>query len=378
MTIKAILWTYGKRSDGSCDIKIYCYPPKKYHTTGINVQPKHWDKAKGRVKKTHPSHQILNARIEGMVNKYTQQAHTPPKSETCLVAFLELFIQEAEDGLHPLKPGTVRKYRSTLTRLQQYQQMTNKTTVPLVVCDLQWHAEFCRWLAKYGDCTAPGLTKHTKVLKRVLKVARSRELHQSRAYEDFPTTNKQPKKIYLREEEIQAIQDLDLSDFPHLDRERDRFLVSYYLPMRFGDSQRIERANAYQENGRWYYRYVSEKTEVPVIVPIKPVALEILIKNNWQLHNDYNSESNRHIKTIAAMASINEPVTEGGRTAPKWRFVTTHTARRSAATNMALAGVQIEIIAKVGGWTRIAQLRTYLQASGVDIARVAADLEFFK
>lgn len=39
------------------------------------------------------------------------------------------------------------------------------------------------------------------------------------------------------------------------------------------------------------------------------------------------------------MAGINTPATENGVTAPKWTFVRTHTARRSAGTNLALQGV---------------------------------------
>ncbi|MCB0653995.1 MAG: tyrosine-type recombinase/integrase [Saprospiraceae bacterium] len=56
---------------------------------------------------------------------------------------------------------------------------------------------------------------------------------------------------------------------------------------------------------------------------------------------------------------------------PKWKFVTTHTARRSAATNLALQNVNIKIIADLGGWTDIRTLRSYLRASGLDSALVA-------
>ncbi|HMQ59190.1 MAG TPA: tyrosine-type recombinase/integrase [Flavilitoribacter sp.] len=43
-------------------------------------------------------------------------------------------------------------------------------------------------------------------------------------------------------------------------------------------------------------------------------------------------------------------VSERKKTGPKWSFVTTHTARRSAATNLYLQGVSLKMIAELGGW----------------------------
>jgi site-specific recombinase XerD len=91
-----------------------------------------------------------------------------------------------------------------------------------------------------------------------------------------------------------------------------------------------------------------------------------------------NQEANRKIKMIASMAGINSPATENGVTAPKCNFVRTHTARRSAATNLAMQGVPLDFIAKLGGWLKLETLKKYLLASGLDVAMVASDYDFFK
>ena len=78
------------------------------------------------------------------------------------------------------------------------------------------------------------------------------------------------------------------------------------------------------------------------------------------------------------MAGIHTSANEGDRSGPKWKFVTTHTARRSAATHLALQGVNLKIIADLGGWEKIETLRSYLRASGLDSAEVAKDLDFFQ
>lgn len=97
-----------------------------------------------------------------------------------------------------------------------------------------------------------------------------------------------------------------------------------------------------------------------------------------QLPKTTNVEANRKIKLIASMAGINAPATENGMTAPKCNFVRTHTARRSAATNLAIEGVPLDFIAKLGGWKNLDTLKKYLLASGLDVAMVAAEYEFFR
>lgn len=378
MTVKAKLWTYQKRADGTADVKIYTYPPKKYHSTGIKVRPADWDAKRGRVRASHPAAEVLNAKIHRLIGEHTNRLHAGGVGEGSLVAFLALFLDEMEKDMHGIRPGTRKNYQSTLTRLRQYCQMTGRRDVAFKECTVNWYAEFCRWLADHADCKAAGLAKHTKILKRVLRVAEERDLHANRDYQKFRATRSSTQKIYLRADEVKAMEVLDLGDFPHLARERDRWLVSYYLLMRYGDSVRISREMIHQEGGKWFLRYTSEKTGVPVTVPVKPACLAILERNGWNMGQDTNQEANRHIKQVAAMAGINTPAREGERSGPKWKFVTTHTARRSAATNMALQGVPVSTIAKLGGWDRIATLRAYLRASGLDVARAAADLDFFQ
>lgn len=113
-------------------------------------------------------------------------------------------------------------------------------------------------------------------------------------------------------------------------------------------------------------------------MPVKPKALELLEKYNYQMPKTTNAEANRKIKQIASMAGINTPATENGVTAPKWTFVRTHTARRSAATNLAMGGASTDSICKLGGWKKLETLEKYLLATKMEVARISVDLEFFR
>ncbi|MCB9304113.1 MAG: tyrosine-type recombinase/integrase [Lewinellaceae bacterium] len=96
------------------------------------------------------------------------------------------------------------------------------------------------------------------------------------------------------------------------------------------------------------------------------------------LHFTTNQHANRELKEICALAGINQPASEGGRTLPKSQLVTTHTARRSAATNMRLEGASLKTIADLGGWTGLSNLKLYLRASGFESSELAEGMAFFK
>lgn len=147
--------------------------------------------------------------------------------------------------------------------------------------------------------------------------------------------------------------------------------------MRFSDEIRVGQVLIFSLNGKQFLRYQSEKTKITATLPLKQSALAILKKHNFKFSFSSNVQANRHLKTVAAMAGINTIVSQDGKNGPKSGFVTTHTARRSAATNLYLAGVSLKLIADLGGWTDLQSQRTYLRASGLDTAQVAVDLDFF-
>lgn len=64
-------------------------------------------------------------------------------------------------------------------------------------------------------------------------------------------------------------------------------------------------------------------------------------------------------------------------TRPKFELITTHTARRSFATNLYLQGMDITNISKILGHATITQTQTYLKVSNEEAAKRAAKHPFF-
>lgn len=389
MTVKAILWTYEPKKNGTCNVKIYVNieGQKKYFKTKISTLPEHFDAKRGLVKKSHPSHQLYNAEIRGKILaiestllKTGEIGSIGRKKPKSFLAYLKQFITDTENGLTQVSVPTVRSYRATLKRLTQHCDHYGKSDLFFEDINLNFHDQFKRFVIGENFCGAPGFNNHIKIIKAAMRLSFEKRMHNNTDFEHklFGRMPVDTNKIYLTEEEIKKIENLDLSHDKRLDVEKDRFLISYYLLTRYSDSIALRAKDFFEKNGKQYLRYFQQKTKNECVVPVREDAWSILKKREFDLSGDTNQESNRKLKTICAMAEINTPAKEGDRYGPKWMFVTTHTARRSAATHLALRGVNLKIIADLGGWKKVEMLSKYLRSSGLDSAEVAKDLDFFQ
>jgi len=161
---------------------------------------------------------------------------------------------------------------------------------------------------------------------------------------------------------------LDLSKNSRLDRVRDLFLVGSWTGLRFSDFTSIKSRDIKGD----YFHIQTQKTGQKVVIPINPVVKAIMEKYKDQYENSLppeisNVKMNSYLKEIGRMmdelkVSEGVTITKAGKTiykkVEKWELLTTHTARRSFATNMYRAGIpSITIMAITGHKTEKAFLR---------------------
>ncbi|MEM9528798.1 MAG: phage integrase SAM-like domain-containing protein, partial [Bacteroidota bacterium] len=364
MTVRAVLWKYEPRKDGSCNIKLYINADgkKKYQKTPYHARPKEWEKRTGRLKPQVPLASKINAALAKLENEVKGKFIGANSSYLELVAG---YVADCRAGREDLRPGTWKKFVSHLNRLRGYCASIGTDDILFEDIDMHFYDAFTSYLRDNG-CGRAGVGNHIKHIKKFMLIGLDRQLHNNRIFQtkSFLAEKIRPtNKIYLTTEEINAIANLDLRSRPGLAKERDRFLVSYYMILRYSDSIRINRGNILNHNGQAYYQNTAQKTGTVSIVPIKPAALAIIQRHNYDLSGDTNQEANRKLKVIAAMAGITMDMSEPGEGyLPKSGLVTTHTARRSAATNLLLAGIPLSQIMQVGGWKYEATLKQYLLA----------------
>ncbi len=182
--------------------------------------------------------------------------------------------------------------------------------------------------------------------------------NQGHRHRKFKSIEETSETIYLTESELETLYNLNLSDKPKLDRVRDLFIIGCYTGLRFSDLSQIT-PDKFTNNGT-RLKIKTIKTGETVIIPLHRTIRAILQKYDNKLPRVIsNQKFNEYLKDIGKTeeAKLTETVlinqTKGGlryeSKFEKWQLVTVHTARRSFATNMYLAGVPSISIMKITG-----------------------------
>lgn len=149
--------------------------------------------------------------------------------------------------------------------------------------------------------------------------------------------------VALNEAEMELIEKYE----PKTDGERDvkaQFMCEYYSLARSSDINNFTDANIDTE--KCVITYVAQKTKKSAVVPLH--------RNFLKYFNQRGSKRSRWfynhtIKNICKKCGITQPVRAFYRgkeqVVEKWELVGSHTARRSAATNLAKRGVPVPTIA---------------------------------
>lgn len=131
---------------------------------------------------------------------------------------------------------------------------------------------------------------------------------------------------------------------------------------------------------------ITQKTKEKVIIPLKPKGLEILKKYDYQSPKIEEQTVNRLIKSICKDAGIGDIIERksviNGETKikkyPKYSLITTHTARRTAATQMFLSGIPSLEIMKITGHKSESNFLKYICVTKQQTATKLAENQFFK
>ena len=174
----------------------------------------------------------------------------------------------------------------------------------------------------------------------------------------FKILSEEAESIYLTEEEILLLFNLDLSQNRKLETVRDLFIVGCYTGLRFSDFTQIKKENI--KDG--FISIRTQKTDKPVVIPIHWTIQQILDKYCNENENSLpraisNQKMNEYLKEIGKKAEIKEMVlvtkSKGGlkvkSSVQKYELISTHTARRSLATNLFLQGFPSISIMKITG-----------------------------
>ena len=151
------------------------------------------------------------------------------------------------------------------------------------------------------------------------------------------------------------------------------FLVSARTGMRISDALRITEENFVESpKGDITLDYVSQKTSVRAQVPVSQKTKDMIL---WAQLNGANDISlayyNTVLRDLCRRAGISDTVKvfRAGKTetGEKWEFVSSHTARISFCTNLAIAGLGVLEISRLAGHSNTTQTEKYIQKFDIEL-----------
>jgi integrase len=365
---------------------VYWFGSKEriFYPTGLKINPQHWNKRNNRVRDLVEctTKEIINARLnqlETETDKFIMNLKADGKQPTKenLRAFLDNlanpktneqqtfsdFINDfVENGATKINPTTGRYV--TLRTVQGYQKFrdyftqfeaTKKRKYDFENIDLDFYEDFTAYLRGVGLSTNT-IGKYIRILKTILNEATEKGLNNKTAYKShrFKVVEEESDTIYLNESELNQLYDFDFSNNKRLERVRDLFLVGAWTGLRFSDFTRISKEHI---KGN-FIEIEQQKTGKRVLIPLHPVVSDIWKRYGEALPpNITNQKLNDYIKEVCQIVGLTEyehkAITRGGvkisTKYEKWELVSSHTARRSFATNLYLSGFPTLSIMQVTG-----------------------------
>jgi integrase len=203
------------------------------------------------------------------------------------------------------------------------------------------------------------------------------------SYDDVNVEMEETFSVYLSMNEITRIYYYE--NLTKKQRQiKDLFVVGCLTALRYSDYSTLTKENF---NGNFITK-ITKKTNTKVIIPIHEYVKEIYLRYNENIPGGLAIQHfNRYMKLICKKVGINEKVSysyiRGGKlvteTKEKWELISSHTARRSAATNMYMTGRMktYEIMSLTGHTTEKSFFR-YIKTTNEDKVNSIAGDSFFR
>lgn len=239
----------------------------------------------------------------------------------------------------PLAKGTLKKYNTGLSCLLSFEEYKNKRYL-LKSIDYDFYKEFTNYCLNVEGYTRNTTGANIKTLKMWLIEASKRGFCNVDT-SDFKAMTNETTNVYLSEDEINSIFNHDFSNNQRLSNVRDLLIIGVYTGLRVSDFMRLKLDDI---TGN-FIEIKTQKTGKPVVIPMHPYVKETIKRNNGKLPKKISDQKfNKYVKEVCELSGI-DTIVEGSKqnpttkrkefgSYPKFDLISSHTCRRSFASNL--------------------------------------------
>ena len=294
----------------------------------------------------------------------------------CSLIEVVLACVKAKSRRHPRYGQYIGSLLYNLRALESEYRVTLR---PIQVTDIFWgyFISFCQ--SRGLKNSSIGTMIHR--LKAVLSWASKYNAPVSPTYCEVIPPKSDPKEIALSADDVSRIAYFDVDRFyarrrkdfrDTMRRVRDHFVLSCNLYQRFSDMVRIS-PECFERN---IFRIVQQKTGSVAVVNIDKYAIDA--KTTYRILERYGYSApftatignyNRYLHLLMRDVGFTEPVRVEERIdgrlvvseIPKWRMISSHTARRTAITIGVLRGHNIHALKRCSGHSNLKCFDAYVR-----------------
>lgn len=375
----------------------------KYYV-GHSILPAKWDSKKQRVKNTNATTKtgdvLINDLLEALSGKVEEfykgsisaptpgefkdvldnwrnqmEGGTKPKQEIDFYGFIEKFIKnEILNKGKERSKNTTKSYKTIKGHLEEFEKKTGYK-IDFDTINLNFYFSYIAFLKK-KKLAPNSIGRDIKDIKTFMRMAVDMELTENLQFEkkNFAVIREETSAVYLKESELVKLYQYDLSENPKLEQVRDLFVFGSFVGLRFSDFSNVKPENIIQVDDELYLRIKTKKMGDRVTIPCNPIVTDIFKKYDHMPNKlpraISNQKFNDYIKEASQMAGLKvKERLESDPNLELWECISSHTARRSFATNLYNEGFPIlDIMAITGHKTQKAFLG-YIKFTDDDSAK---------
>jgi len=361
-------------------------------TINEKINEKHWNKKKQRLKGSSTEAFNVNSYLDKIENtardihyKFKLEGITPTKQQfkeklsqklngvNTSLSFYEFVDEFIKNSKNSKKPSTTKEYIYTLEDLKSFEKH-NKRRIDWDTLDMQFYESYMDYQYNVKGNSQNLFGKRIKTIKTFLNDATKKNINKHLMFYGFKVLKKRSDNIYLNEDDLKKIYKLDLSKNKRLERVRDLFIVGCRTGLRFSDLISLRKEDITKEG----IRFQSDKTEQVLNTVIIEETQEILEKYDYQLPKISRTNLNKYIKEIGKLADISEvshkDTFKSGKAISKklkkYERISSHTARRSFATNMYKREFPIYYLMKITGHKKESDFLNYIKVTNEEAVKI--------
>ena len=355
-------------------------------TTGLSIQPSLWNskakslRAKCKDAKVYDKLRLIDLRMQEAERdgrepedaiEFALNGKVSSKKKPKQPTFWQYFKEWGE------RPSPVQRQRRLYPNIVSKLMGTREDWEDI---DSAYYFRLCRAMDEYG-CSVNYKGAIISKLKVVMNEGYKQKFHKNEEFRQFKRMSEVPETIALSSSELDALWECD--KLTQMEKKaRDLFIIGVYSVARWEDYSRLTTDNI--SNGMLNYEQL--KTGKTVILPVSPRLQECLERNGGIApklsQQKFNGAIKRCCRKIGMTDKVHVSKSKGANrvseSIERCELVSSHTARRTGATMLYLAGVPIKRCMLISGHSTEQTFLRYVRITKEENARMLADNEFFK